>query len=51
MDLKRQIQAKGLKIKWVAEKIGISFNLLSQYLNGGRNMPIHIEDRIKILLK
>lgn len=50
MKLKEEIKKRGLKMNWVATKIGISNNLLCQYLNGGRPMPFHIEDRIKKVL-
>lgn len=52
MKLKKQIQKKGLKITWIAEKLKISQPLLSMYLSGQRNMPIAIEKKlIKILEK
>lgn len=50
MKLKEQILKRGLKIKWVAEQIGISNNLLCQYLNEKRPMPFRIEERIKKVL-
>jgi len=50
MDYKKKINEKGLKITWVADQIGIGRSLLSQYLNGLRNMPDHIEIRLKVLL-
>ena len=50
MDYKKKINEKGLKIKWVADRIGIGRSLLSQYLNGLRNMPDHIESKLKEVL-
>lgn len=49
MDFKQEIKDRGLKITWVAEKIGITRSLLSQYLNDLRPMPIHIGDKLKQL--
>ena len=51
MNFKNRIKEKGLKKNWIAKQIGISFVLFSQYLNGSRNMPIHIEDKLKEVLK
>jgi transcriptional regulator with XRE-family HTH domain len=50
MDYKQRIKDRGLKINWVAEQIGIGRSLLSQYLNGLRNMPDHIESKLKVIL-
>lgn len=51
MNYKEKIRSKGLKFKWVAEQIGISNVLLSWYLNGVRQMPLHIEEKIKEIIK
>jgi predicted transcriptional regulator len=51
MDFKEKIKDKGLKKKWVAKEIGISSVLFSYYLNKARPMPMHIEERLKTLLK
>ena len=50
-NIKKQIKKKGLKIKWIAEKVGVSPTLLSMYLSGYRNMPVEIKEKIKSLLK
>jgi predicted transcriptional regulator len=50
MKYKELIKSKGLKINWVAKQIGISRSLLSQYINELRDMPIHIEVKLKSLL-
>jgi transcriptional regulator with XRE-family HTH domain len=50
MNLKIRIKRKGLKISWLAEKVGISQPLLSMYLNGKRRMPDVIEKKIHKLL-
>ncbi len=49
--LKQKIKDKGLKIVWIAEKIGISQPLLSMYLNGTRQMPEEIKRSIEKLIK
>lgn len=50
MKYKKKIQDKGLKITWIAGKIGITRSLLSQYLNDAKPMPIHIEEKLKDIL-
>ena len=47
---KKQIKAKGLKMSWVAEQLGISAPSLTMYLNETRNMPNDIELSLKKLL-
>lgn len=37
-DVKKAIEQGGLKKKWVAEKIGVSSNTLSEFLSGRKNM-------------
>lgn len=49
--LKKAIEEKGLKIKWVADKVGVSPTLLSMYLSGVRNMPDSIREEIEELIK
>jgi len=51
MDFKRKIKDSGYKINWIAKQIGISRSLLSQYINGARSMPLHIEDKLKQVLR
>lgn len=51
MDFRKRIKEKGLKIIWIAEKLGISQPLLSMYLNGDRNMSKEIEEKLKEILK
>ena len=48
---KQLIKQKGLKISWIADKIGISQPLLSMYLNGTRDMPFVVESQLKNILK
>ena len=51
MSYKEKIKNKGLKIVWLADKIGVSQPLLSMYLNGDRSMPKEVESKLKKLLK
>jgi predicted XRE-type DNA-binding protein len=44
------IKQKGLKISWIAEQLNISQPSLSMYLNGKREMPYEIEQRLKAIL-
>jgi len=43
---KRDIYNKGLKVSFLAEKVGISQPLLSLYLNGKRKMPNDVEFKL-----
>jgi predicted transcriptional regulator len=47
MDFKEEIKNRGLKISWVAKRVGISRPLLSIYLHKHRDMPIHIQEALK----
>lgn len=51
MDFRKRIKEKGLKIIWIADKLGISQPLLSMYLSGDRNMSEDTEERLKEILK
>lgn len=51
MNLRKQITEKGLKVGWVANKIGVSQPYLSMMLKGERHMTTEIETKIKSLLK
>jgi plasmid maintenance system antidote protein VapI len=51
MDLKERIQSKGLKQKWIAEQIDVNPITLNAYLNGERNMPQDVSDKIKKLIE
>jgi len=50
-ELKKAIEDKGLKIKWVAEQVDVSPTLLSMYLSGNRNMPNDVKEKIEELIK
>ena len=47
---KSLIKQKGLKMSWIAEKINISAPSLTMYLNGKREMPYDVEQRLKTIL-
>ena len=48
MDYKKRLKEKGLVFKVFAKnELGISAPLFSQYLSGKRDIPIHIEDKLK----
>lgn len=49
-ELKKKIEEKGLKIKWVADTVGVSPTLLSMYLSGNRNMPKKVLKKINKLI-
>lgn len=51
MDFRKRIKEKGLKIIWIADKLGISQPLLSMYLSGDRNMNEEMEEKLKEILK
>lgn len=51
MEFREIIEEKGLKIIFLAKKLGISQPLFSMYLSGKRNMPLHIKERLTELLK
>jgi transcriptional regulator with XRE-family HTH domain len=49
-EVRKKINQKGYKQKFVAEKIGISSVQLSQYLSGKRAIPIEIVTKLKYFL-
>lgn len=51
MNYKKRIKERGLKIIWIADKLGISQPLLSMYLSGDRTMPEEIESKLKDILR
>ena len=51
MNLKEQIKETGLTLKKVAELIPLHPVNLSYYLSGTKPMPMHVEERIKEILK
>lgn len=50
-ELKKEIESRGIKQKWIAEKLKISTPLLSMYLSGDRTMPKNIELSIRAILQ
>lgn len=51
MNYKKRIKERGLKIIWIADKLGISQPLLSMYLSGDRTMSEEIESKLKDILR
>jgi predicted transcriptional regulator len=49
-NLKKELKKRGIKISWVATKIGVSQPLLSMYLGGKRTIPADVEKKINTLL-
>ena len=49
-ELKKEIQAKGLKQNWIAEKIERKPEELTMWLNGTRPMPEDIKRKIILLI-
>lgn len=47
---KKDIESKGIKITYLAQKIGVSQPLLSMYLSGKRSMPLDVEFRLAKIL-
>lgn len=50
MDFREKIEEKGIKIIFLAKKLGVSQPLFSMYLAGKRNMPLHIREKLTELL-
>jgi len=49
-EVRKKINQKGYKHKFIAEKIGISSVQLSQYLSGKRAIPIEVATKLKNFL-
>jgi transcriptional regulator with XRE-family HTH domain len=45
-NLRKTVKDKGIKITYLANKIGVSQPLLSMYLSGRRKMPMDIEFKL-----
>lgn len=50
MDFRSMIRDRGLKIKWLADNMGVSQPLLSMYLSGKVKMPEIIKEKLTVLL-
>lgn len=50
VTLKERIREKGLKQSWVAHKIGVHPITFNAYLNGFRDMPQNVSDKVKELI-
>lgn len=44
--LKKELQDKGLKQKFVAENVGVTTTYLSQLLNGSKNLSVEIAIKV-----
>ena len=51
MKFKEELNKRGLKFKWVAEKIDCNYQSFKVYLNNQNVMPSHIEEKLKEFLK
>lgn len=49
-ELKQAIEDKGLKQKWIAEKLNISEGLVSQWVKGSTPIPKKHVPKLKILI-
>jgi plasmid maintenance system antidote protein VapI len=45
-EIKNKIEEKGLKHRWIANKLDIHYTALSQYLNDFRPMPDDVKVRL-----
>ena len=51
MNFKSKIYVKGFRVKWVAEQIDENYNSLRTYLNNENIMPMHVQEKLKDILK
>ena len=51
MNYKEQIKSKGLKMKSIAKELRLHDSVFSKMVNGRIDMPLHVEGRLKMLLK
>jgi len=51
MDFKEKIKQKGIKQKWIANKLNLSDGLFSFYLSGDRTMPEDVKKKLEDILK
>jgi len=51
MDFKEKIKQKGIKQKWIANKLNLSDGLFSFYLSGDRTMPDDVKKKLEDILK
>lgn len=51
MNLKKEIADRGLKLKWVAEKIGCNYASFRVYVNNSHLMPEKVYQDVRNLLK
>ncbi len=50
MDFRKKIEEKGLKQKWIAEKLDVSETLLSLFLSDDRSLPEAKKEALKEIL-
>lgn len=50
MDFKKEMEARGLKIKWVAKQLDVNYNSFRVYLMKNSEMPIEVEEKLKTFL-
>ncbi|WP_160327366.1 helix-turn-helix domain-containing protein [Paenibacillus naphthalenovorans] len=51
MDYQKIIKQKGLKQKWIAEKLGVSSAMISMYISGKSGMSSEKIKKLNRLLK
>ncbi len=51
MNFKEKIKQKGIKQKWIANKLNLSDGLFSFYLSGDRTMPEDVKKKLEDILK
>jgi len=51
MNYRKRIKEKGLKITWIAKKLGISQPMMSLCLKGERSFTFESKSKLKELLK
>ncbi len=50
MEFRSKIYARGLKVSWLSEQIGVNYNSLRVYLNDESKMPIDVEKKLSEFL-
>lgn len=51
MNYKARIKEKGLKITWLADKVGVSQSMISQVVKGEKNLLPEKESKLRELLR
>lgn len=50
MDYKKEIKSVGLSISKIAEKMGVSYGMMSHYINGRAEMENYLQNRFKKII-